>query len=286
MKCQLIPCWAVLSALSISLFTSCVKQPIPDRLEQELKACPILSLNSGDPTDIPIYTIDYNQAGNPTGMIFAGMIVAGTVNYQFRYDRHNRLTDWVTYYVGNTGGVIWHRYGYPDGQTVTDTSYDYVGDINSPEPPHSSFDTYLVMDKLDGFGRIIRQYTLDPANGSIQGSPQIFFYDARGDKVRPGVTYDNEFDLYQTNSVWMFIFNDYSVNNPLSEQLTSEVGIGGPVAIPSYNSSGLPLEITGNPPLPAGGSNIWLFGFLLGDQLQLEYGCDLKGDQATGSKSN
>jgi hypothetical protein len=286
MKCTRIPAWAALPALLIPFFLSCEKEPLPPRLEEELKACPILLLNgittdpSGAQIGYPIYTFDYNEAGNPIDMLFLGDNF-DAYNFYFRYDRRNRLTDFVTTGYQSTGAFIWHRYGYPDSHTITDTAYDYVGDINDPEPPHSSFDTYFTIDKLDEFGRIIKSIDFAELNGNLEGTllspPQTYAYDANGDLVRAGVTYDNKINLYQTNSVWMLINNDYSVHNPLNQVYSP----GLPLTIPKYNPIGLPLEIDGQPSVgyPDEGFVV-LFVTALADKVTIQYGCD------TGQKEN
>lgn len=272
MKWLLIPSRAALAAIVFSIFLpACVKDRSKLALQRELQRCPLLLLDSKFPeyggiVEYARFTIDYNPAGNPTDMLFAAGNEANPIDYHFRYDRFNRLTDYVLTYHPNLGGIIWHRYGYPDRQTVTDTSYDYVGNITSPEPPHSSFDTYLNIIKLDELGRIIKIFPANPADGSL-GTPQTFAYDARGNMIRPGVVYDNKINPYQTNPVWMFVFNDYSINNP------SALIYGGPITIPAFNPIGLPLEIDGD---------VYLFDQNFDSSLQLEYACDSLPENAKG----
>ncbi len=275
MKWQLIPSRSCPGRLPYFLYflPACVKDRSELALQRELQLCPLLVLDSkypgygGIPTEYARFTIDYNLAGNPTDMLFAAGSEPNPIDYHFRYDHFNRLTDYVLTYHPNVGGIIWHRYGYPDRQTVTDTSYDYVGNITSPEPPHSSFDTYLNIIKLDELGRIIKIFPVNLADGSL-GAPQTFAYDARGNMIRAGVVYDNKINPYQTNPVWMFVFNDYSINNPSADLYSV-----GPVTIPAFNPIGLPLEIDGD---------VYLFDQTLGGNLQLEYACDSLPENSKG----
>jgi hypothetical protein len=264
---------AVLSVVIILLYSSCSKGLPPDRLQREVEACPILWLDGRDTTlsgaaaEFGRYRVDYNRAGNPVDIIFTAGSYPGASDQYFRYDRYGRLSDYMFTYHGSVGSLIWHRYGYPDRHTITDTSFDYVGDVTSPEPPHASFDTYFAIDKLDDRGRIIKTTLYIGLDSSFVTTdpPEIstYVYDANGDMVRPGVVYDDKISPYQTNSVWMLIYNDYSVHNPLN--ITG--GFGGAAAITRYNGLGLPLVMDG------GLYNFYLFDSYVGDQLNITYGC-------------
>jgi hypothetical protein len=277
MKRQQTLCISALAVLSLVLYSSCVKDVPPDRLQKEIEACPILILDALDTTlsgiqsEFARYRIDYNKAGNPVDMIAASGGYPGSLDYYFRYDRYGRLSDFMTTFQGSSGSLIWHRYGYPDRHTINDTSFDYVGDVDSAEPPHASFDTYFAIDKLDDLGRIIKSTSflgLD-SNFVTTDPPEIstFAYDAKGDMIRPGVTYDDKINPYQTNPVWMFIYNDYSVNNPVNVPI-GVGGLGGLVTITKYNAVGLPLVMDGR------FFNFYLFGIYGGNQLQITYGCE------------
>jgi hypothetical protein len=277
MKWQQTFSLAVLSVLSASLISSCVKYLPYDRLQREVEGCPIFVLDARDTTlsgvqaEFARYRIDYNKADNPVDVIFTTGSYTVPLDKYFRYDRYGRLSDFVTTFHGASGSLVWHRYGYPDRHTITDTSFDYVGDVDSAEPPHASFDTYFAIDKLDDLGRIIKSTLFVGLDSSFVTTdpPEIstFAYDAKGDMIRPGVTYDDKINPYQTNPVWMFIYSDYSVNNPVNVPL-GVGGLGGPVAITKYNAVGLPLVMDG------GLYNFYLFGVYAGDQLQITYGCE------------
>jgi hypothetical protein len=276
MKRQQMLSLAVRSALSIFLYTSCVKGLPPDRLQKEVEACPILVLDARDTTqsgaqaEFARYRIDYNRDGNPVDKIFTAGNFVVPLDLYFRYDRYGRLSDNITTFHGEIGSLVWHRYGYPNRHTITDTSFDYVGDVTSPEPPHASFDTYFAIDELDDLGRIIKSTLFLGLDSSFVTTdpPEIstFAYDVQGDMIRPGVTYDDKINPYQTNSVWMLIYNDYSVHNPVNVPI-GVGGLGGPVTITKYNAVGLPLQMDG------GLNNFYLFNDLEGDQLRITYGC-------------
>ena len=274
MKWQQTLSLAALSALSVSLFSACVKDLPYDRLQKEVNSCPILVLDAfeqyvpGIQSEFARYRIDYNPAGNPVDMIFTSGSYHLASDRYFRYDRFGRLSDYAETLHGTSASLIWNRYGYPDRHHITDTTFDYVGNVDSTEPPHGSFDTYFSIYELDDLGRIIKRTAFEVLDSSFvtsePASISTFDYNARGDMILRGVTYDDKVNPYQTNAVWMLINNNYSVNNPVNAPL-GDYGSGGPVIIPSYNALGLPLEMDGN---------LSVFGDNFGDQLKIEYGCD------------
>ena len=263
-----------LAVLSLFLYSSCVKDVPPDRLQKEVNSCPILVLDAfeqfvpGIPVEFARYTINYNKAGDPVEMIFTSGAYNTAGDRYFRYDHFGRLSDFALTPHGSSGSLVWNRYGYPDRHHITDTTFDYVGDVDSAKPPHASSDTYFSIYELDDLRRIIKRTAFEGLDSSFVTSdpPEIstFAYDAKGDMILRGVTYDDKVNPYQTNAVWMLINNNYSVNNVVNAPLGA-YGSGGPVIIPSYNALGLPLEMDGN---------LSVFGDDFGDQLKIEYGCD------------
>lgn len=253
---------AAWTAIAFFVLTGCLKPHDLEILHNEgFKFCPIQQLNvvAGE-FNSPTIKITYNAAGNPTDMLDSGFFNPTEIEYHFRYDKFNRLTDYYMNYRGAGGGIIWHRYSYRDARTIVDTSYDYVGDINSPDPPHSSFDTKLDIYKLDDLGRIIKDIPVNTISDPA-GDPIDYAYDDKGDLINSGVTYDDKINLFQTNNVWSFIYKDYSLHNPLQSKIFSL----SPMAYPDYNSIGLPLEIDS--------PGAYLFGdaFLV---MGIKYACD------------
>ncbi len=148
------------------------------------------------------------------------MTTSGSVQaqqYHFRYDKYGRLSDYILTYFGSAGGVVtWDEYTYPDKKTVIDSAYEYTGNVSDPVHPtdFKNHGNLVTVYNLDASGRIIRASEL--GNNGIPYFVSNFAYNSHGNLIRPGVTYDNKVNVYQTNKVWMFIHNDYSVNNELT----------------------------------------------------------------------
>jgi len=117
--------------------------------------------------------------------------------------------------------------------------------------------------KYDQEGRVIQIFVpyIPPLvfpDTLITGHTQDITYDAKGNAE--GSTYDNKINYHQTNKVWMFIDDQYSVNNPFH--------------IDEYDVHGLPVKFNFN---LGSNSSAWhpiLFGLEYPDVV-IEYGCDL-----------
>jgi hypothetical protein len=249
----------VSTAFGLFFLSSCSKG-IPFKEPSEVvNACRIEAFKtSAQAGSLPFSTlsISYNTKGNPVAILPDPPVIATGFYLHFRYDGYDRLTDYIISFPDEPGAVIWHRYSYPDRQTIVDTSYDYVGLIDGP-PPTFSFDTYVHVYRLDGLDRII----------SDNDAP--FQYDRNGNLIRTGVSYDNHVNFLRTNIVWMLINKDFSRNNPLNGVPNALT----PLQITGYNFYGLPLEFSVAP-----GSNAttnvgdaFFFGF---SDMQIVYACD------------
>ena len=185
------------------------------------------------------FNIAYNAKGSPLSMLATGPYgTSGNLDQYFRYDRYNRLTDYLWTFIKSNGALVWHKYGYPRPNFVTDTVISYTGEIHGPSPiAASSYYYYIVGYTLDAHDRIERVWGLpnDPHEPPQPGG--LIIYDANGNlpPSDSGVVYDNMVNPYRTNKVWQFVYNDYSRNNQV---LT---GLFAPT--PIYNSFGLPVSL-------------------------------------------
>ncbi|HLI93677.1 MAG TPA: hypothetical protein VKU83_08715 [Puia sp.] len=258
----------LLTCAMVMALPACVKRlDLGQRVQEEVKSCPILQLacvvrlNSHDTTEIEI-AVHYNAVGNPIAMLHING--AGTLDlrdYHFRYDRYNRLSDYIMNSSGTYNALMWHTYTYTSRNVVVDSVYGE----NDPAPITArkpNADSYIGVTRhlLDNEGRIIedQQYWY---GGSLKDTT-YFQYDAWGNIIRSRVDYDNKFNPYLTNDVWRFVYEDYSVNNPLPENS------GTPLLIAAYNAHGLP-QILG---YLAG--TVHLFGYEFPAEMQIIYGCD------------
>lgn len=253
---RIIPVSIVL--LSLTLFSSCYK--IYDYVKQhpgsEVDVCQVKYLVDGPDT----VTVHYNAAGNPIDMVRNHL---GTGSWQsdkvFRYDNKERLTDYIWATKGSSYRLIWHRYSYPRKSIVTDSLFAYINDGTAPNPPIQNFNG-LTIDSLDTEGRVVKTIS-DPYGDA----PFItnFVYNAQGNVVLPNSVYDNKLSILHTNKVWMFLNNDYSVNNRLSRD-------GGLLQVSKYNQAGLPLDFS---VVPGNHGSDVLF-VTIGNKLMITYDCD------------
>jgi len=179
--------------------------------------------------DTITYTFTYNRLGDPVS-ITNDHVQTANPNFLFSYDKYNRLISMVQPYTGAVNYELWHKYGYNDkGQIVKDTNYFFgaiVGGVPQPSV-HYGYITY----QYDAKGRIIHEVDSIYISGMFANiSSSNYAYDANGNLVT-GAVYDNKLNLNRTNSVWMFIRRDYSVNNPFTAL--------------QYNENGLPLSVFG-----------------------------------------
>lgn len=185
------------------------------------------------------FDITYNAQGNPVSMLGTSPYhVYSNVEQYFRYDHFGRLSVWLFTYINSEGVLVWHKYGYPRNNFVTDTVIEYTGFVDGPAPiaKESELGYYILGYTLDARGRGVETWSIpnDPSEPPhLEGTTT---YDANGNKVLsiPGLTYDNKVSVYRTNKVWQFVYGDYSRNNVLRND---------GAFTPLYNSFGLPLNI-------------------------------------------
>ena len=254
-----------LSVLLLSLFAACVKGPIPPYRPDPAQRCPIVNLTAIDPSHGPYppdeYFIYYNAAGNPDSFLLVSSQLITQLNYYFHYDRYGRLIGFIQSYAlshrpGFTStALLWDVYTYVSRNTIVDSFFEYGGTpVTASHPaPDMQFARGSIIT-LDDKGRIIK---VQDINGPSFTS---FQYDARGNMIRSGVTYDNNVNPYRTSPIWQFVFNDFSRNNP------SESFYGGPENITAFNAERLPLSIS---------SPNYLFGAVWNNGLTFTYACDI-----------
>ncbi|MBN9383438.1 MAG: hypothetical protein J0H74_21960 [Chitinophagaceae bacterium] len=216
------------------------------------------------------YIVYYNAKGDPDSLIDNNPVgEIGNSRYFFRYDNSARLSDFMWAETISSGmpwfAIEWHKYIYVQPDYIIDTTMTYVGDVRLPAPPATGAAYYTITAfTLDGQNRIIKQWSIkdpnDPPHAPVL--TKTFAYDIRGNQVLsdPGLTYDNRANVYRTNRVWQFLYNDYSINNVIKAD--------GSYA-PSYNEFGLPLNL---PNLNSHG--IRLFGLYNTDSTaNISYAC-------------
>lgn len=259
--------FAAAMALAAGAFLSgCVKafDYLKNHPGENARLCQVKKLKIGWQFVQPEINIIYNAEGNPLHMLAANVPQFYPISeYHFRYDRHNRLTDYFFNYYGAVGVLTWDRYSYPNKNTVIDSGWAYTGRITDSIPPNDPTKlNRLAIISLDASGRIIKtsERSADPANPWYVTE---YTYNAQGNLVRPGAIYDNKINPYQTNKVWMFVFKDYSVNNPLTPLYTPV-----PITITSYNQAGLPLQLKSGNEV---GASIFGYGYV---NMGIEYDCD------------
>lgn len=177
------------------------------------------------------YNFTYNAAGDPL-VVKNDWVGTGNPNMVFKYDRRGRLCELIRPYANNFY-ESWEKYTYNNqGQIVLDSVYSWAEYIDSVPRVDLEYGYAIRRYSYDGYGRIVGRVDSLFGPGYKIGNAYTFQYDARGNKVLPGTVYDNNACLTATNKVWMFVCNNYSVNNCFKAS--------------SYNSSGLPLLFDGD----------------------------------------
>jgi hypothetical protein len=195
----------------------------------------------GNPDEYLVY---YNAKGNPDSMIDNNPVGdIGNSRYFFRYDNHDRLSDfmWAETIVSGMPwfAIVWHKYIYVQPDYIVDTTLTYAGDVRDPAPAAVDAAYYTIKAfTLDGHDRIVKQWSIQEPNEPPHAPvlEKTFTYDAGGNKVLSvaGLAYDNRVNVYRTNKVWQFLYNDYSLNNVIKADGSFT---------PSYNDFGLPLSL-------------------------------------------
>jgi len=184
------------------------------------------------------FNIAYNAKGNPVSMLAKDPPgTLGNVDHYYRYDRFDRLSDYMITFIGSTGAIGWDKYAYPRKDYVTDTSFSYVGTVDGPSPVSTGVTSYSIRAyTLDAHGRIVKVWEVptDPHQPPVL--QRTITYDANGNLPLPSpdLSYDDKVNIYRTSKTWQFVYNDYSRNNVIKDDH---------LFFPTYNSFGLPLYI-------------------------------------------
>jgi hypothetical protein len=213
------------------------------------------------------FHFSYNAAGQPT-LIEA--LVPAAYNYQdyvFRYDNHGRLKDYIfTDGGGGTYAYLWDRYTYPNSHTIIDTTYEYQGTTADPNPIYPDRYNFFTTITLDGQGRISRFVF----SSSSSSDTTYVHYDAQGDVISAGLSYDNKVNLYQLSPTWQLVYKNYSVHNPF---------IPGATYIGAYDPYELPTLFETGPMIHAPGG-LMVFSY---NSMQVFYSCDKGTTPAPGA---
>ena len=152
----------------------------------------------------------YNSLGNPVSIIHQTNFGD---NLFFKYDKANRLTDFIAMYGGSAqGGDEWHKYTYDPHNTtrvIADTTYI---EFQSESWTIISYEfTQLTTFKYDAQNRISQ------TTETVEGDTTVtaYNYDSHGNLEASGAVYDNKINVHRTNKLWMFLDKNYSVNNPI-----------------------------------------------------------------------
>jgi hypothetical protein len=190
------------------------------------------------------FVVTYNQEGNPITMMDSDRVNAVGDDQYFRYDKLNRLSDYMITYAPALGAVEWHKYVYPRPDYIIDTAMFYdTGLVTGPSPIAGNTTEYRINAyTLDHFGRVAKVWSIpndSPHTPSIQAT---IVYDANGNlpliHEGPGeipiLGYDDKVNMFRTNKVWQFVYQDYSANNIIIPDSSSSL---------RYNAFGLPLNL-------------------------------------------
>jgi hypothetical protein len=173
-----------------------------------------------------VRNFEYDKDNNPVS-VTSDQPGTAQPNLHFKYDKKGKLVEYVGLYSGGDDFEFLHRYGYSNDRITTDTIYIW-GQYPNPTTYYSKRILHL---KYDALNRVVKDSVVY-ASAYAYDQDIAYNYDNNGNLVRSGFTYDDKVSPQRTNKVWMFVDRNYSVNNM--------------VAANSYNSSGLPLKLSGS----------------------------------------
>lgn len=164
--------------------------------------------------------LEYTSWGDPAKITWDDPST-GRPNYIFTYNNKRRLIRFEGLHSGTVFEFV-SFYIYEGDKIVGDSSWYLGSDVNNYRQTAyiSNVDKYT----YDTKGRIIR---IDGKSSFGNVYSTTYAYDAAGNRVRDGATYDNKKSYLRTNSWLMFVNRDFSMNN---YRVADE-----------YNKKGLPL---------------------------------------------
>lgn len=230
--------------------------------QTDCKACNILQVRSIQPdklgTDTTYYRFTYNRFGDPV-TVKNTAVATGNPNSFFKYDGRERLTDYIRPY-DNEAFETWTKYVYNSrDQVIRDTQWifgQFVDSVPSPSPfPYTG--VWIRHYTYDALNRIASRMDsiIGPGTQVYTYPPRLFEYDQNGNLIVPGATYDSHLNWLRTNRIWMFIYDNYSINNNF--QATA------------YSAHDLPLTF----PAPDYGFSFTNGIFGLGGTFDVTYSC-------------
>ena len=210
------------AALFVMLATSCkkIEEAILKDPCADIKFCNIKSYTyPGDGHGTPdTATFTYDGLGNPL-TVNNTSVSTGAPNLVFRYNAANQLTEFFRPY---SNGIFetWTKYFYDaSGRVAFDTTYLF-GTITPTWPPVQNTQGGRTVYTYDGTCRVTKtvQTVFVTISTSLPAFPfeSDYAYNAAGNLIRPGVTYDNKVNIHRTNKVFMFVDRDFSMNNPFA----------------------------------------------------------------------
>jgi len=225
---------------------------------QEFKYCDITKFKIWFEGSYNEFTVTYNNKKQPKDVVGINPSHNPSFDQHFRYDKKGRLTDWISNYPGDTEVYIWETFYYISPTQVLDSSFApyglHVSYISDPHHPYGfNGPTRSRIFDLDAYGRIIK---ITPTDNSYVIN---FTYNADGN-LTTYQSYDNGVGVMRTNEIWMFINNDYSINNNIDNRYGTNVF--------TYNSYMLPTSIQ----LSNGQGQQYMTTFVF-DKMEIEYDC-------------
>lgn len=238
--------------LSFLAFTSCKKDILRNYPDGLLNRCRVEKLIIYGTIETDTLTFQYNQWDNPVYAERSSTTDFLYLNYVFKYDSRNRLTDFIGIYnaLDEFDGInyeFWHRYAYDNkDRIIADTSY-IPGFDETPSPGPGQVSQYTDSIEYDAKNRIVKAVSRDLLFGTVTTHYEYYHYNSN-DNLESSVrttsiagnpappyydttrytSYDNKVNPRRTNKLWMYIDKNYSLNNPVTAQ--------------EYNNVGLPLR--------------------------------------------
>lgn len=211
---------SVLACLTLALLlftTSCSKkgdrQLVPGKAEAnywpDQRYCNIDSIVI--PNSTRYYKFTYDAQGDPVSMV-TNQPGTGNPNRYFFYDAQKRMSKHYGLYSDGVSFEQFTKFVYgSNNKVIRDTTYNF-GTVSAGQPVgymswHVSHYSY------DAAGRI-SQVELMWSGVPGSGFTKTYTYDASGNLIRPGITYDVKNNIHNTNNWWRLLDRDYSVNNP------------------------------------------------------------------------
>jgi hypothetical protein len=190
----------------LSIFLSCHKRgefEVPCKI---LKIAHVDRSGSGDPSANYAGYFTYTPWGDPEKITW-DLKTTGRPDYFFTYDNKRRLTRFEGLLNSSVFDFV-TIYNYEGDKIVGDSSWFIGTDVNNFRG--TAFSSIANKYTYDTKGRIVRVDAISTF-GTFSAT---FEYDAAGNRVRPGATYDNKKSYLRTNAWLMLVTKDFSMNNP------------------------------------------------------------------------